>query len=51
MEERHKGHCAFHSAMSVAGLLIKAAGVAAAVCLVKEVHRVHKAIELHRHNR
>ena len=47
-EERHH-HC-MHVAFDIAKLALKVASVAAAFCIVKEVHRVHKAIE-HRHEK
>ncbi len=48
MEERHDKHCGLNLGFKIAKLVLKAAGVAAAFCLVKEVHRVHKSIERHR---
>lgn len=45
MENRHEGHCALHLGFAIAKLALKAAAVAAAFCIVKEVHRVHKSIE------
>lgn len=46
MEER-KIECrhALHLAFGITKIVLKAAAVAAAFCLVKEVHKVHKAIE------
>lgn len=40
-----KIHEAMHLSMELAKIALRAASVAAAFCLVKEVHRVHKAIE------
>lgn len=45
MEEKHGAHCGLHLGFKIAKLVLKAAGVAAAFCLVKEVHKVHKSIE------
>lgn len=45
MEERHHCHHGAHLGFAIAKLVLKAAGVAAAFCLVKEVHKVHRAIE------
>lgn len=45
MEERHDDHRCMHLGFKIAKLVLKAAGVAAAFCLVKEVHKEHKAIE------
>lgn len=52
MEER-KRECDFalHLGFSIAKIALKAAAVAAAFCLVKEVHKVHKAIERHDHRK
>lgn len=48
MEEKHEhGHCGLHLAMKIAKLALQAASVAAAFCLVKEVHKVHRAVENH----
>ncbi|MDE5712289.1 MAG: hypothetical protein K2I16_01500 [Muribaculaceae bacterium] len=46
MEEK-KRECDFalHLGFGIAKILLKAAAVAAAFCIVKEVHKVHKAIE------
>lgn len=49
MSEKHERHCALHLGLSIAKLVLKAAAVAAAFCLVDEVHKVHKAIEHHGH--
>lgn len=45
MENRHSGDFALHLGFTIAKLAMKAAMVAAAFCLVKEVHKVHKSIE------
>ena len=52
MEEK-KHECAFalHLGFGIAKIVLKAAAVAAAFCLVKEVHKVHKAIEQHEHKK
>lgn len=47
-EEKHDS--SLHLAFDIAKLALKVASVAAAFCIVKEVHRVHKAIE-HRHEK
>ncbi|MDE6077124.1 MAG: hypothetical protein K2G29_05270, partial [Muribaculaceae bacterium] len=49
MENKHE-ECekALHIGFGVAKLVLKAAAVAAAFCLVKEVHKVHKAIEYYK---
>lgn len=48
MESKHE-HCALHVALAVSKLVLKAAAVAAAFCLVKEVHKVHRAVERRGH--
>lgn len=45
MENKHEECFALHLGFKIAKLALKAAAVAAAFCLVKEVHKVHKAIE------
>lgn len=46
MENKHSEmHFALHLGFGIAKVVLKAAAVAAAFCLVKEVHKVHKAIE------
>ncbi len=52
MEEKSIEKCsecqkALHLAFGITKIVLKAALVAAAFCLVKETHRVHKAIEKH----
>lgn len=47
--ERNEIHTGLHIGLAIAKLFVKAAGVAAAICLVKEVHKVHKAIERREH--
>ena len=44
--ERNEIHTGLHIGLAIAKLFVKAAGVAAAICLVKEVH---KAIERREH--
>ncbi len=44
-EKKHECDFALHLGMNIAKIALKAAVVAAAFCLVKEVHKVHKAIE------
>lgn len=44
MEVRH-GNEAVRLGFAIAKILLKAAGVAAAFCIVSEVHNVHKSIE------
>lgn len=45
MEGKHCHHSGLHLGLSIAKVVLKAAGVAAAFCLVHEAHKVHKAIE------
>lgn len=47
MEGRHE-HRALHLGFAIAKIALKAAAVAAAFCLVEEVHKVHKSIERRR---
>ncbi len=49
METKHQ-ECekALHIALGFTKVVLKAAAVAAAFCLVKEVHKVHKAIEYYK---
>lgn len=50
MEDRHQHgheHCALHLVLKITKLALQAASVAAAFCIVKEVHKVHKAVEHH----
>ena len=49
MEKKHE-ECekAMHIAFGITKIVLKAAAVAAAFCLVKEVHKVHKAIEYYK---
>lgn len=39
---------ALHLGFDIAKIVLKGAMVAAAFCMVKEIHRVHKAIEAHK---
>lgn len=48
MEHKNEDHFALHLGISIAKIALKAAAVAAAFCLVKEVHKVHKAIEYYK---
>lgn len=48
-EKNHECNFALHLGMGIAKLVLKAGLVAAAFCLVKEVHKVHKSIEHHEH--
>lgn len=41
----HEEDKGMHIALSIIKLALKAASVAAAFCIVSEVHKVHKAIE------
>ncbi len=52
MEKKHE-ECekALHISLAVTKLVLKAAAVAAAFCLVKEVHKVHKAIEYYKNEK
>lgn len=43
--ETHHDHYGLHLGFKIAKLALKAASVAAAICMVKEIHKVHKAIE------
>lgn len=46
MENTHKeGHCPIHLCLKIAKLVFQAAGVAAAFCMVHEIHKVHRSIE------
>lgn len=44
-DEECKCSPAAHRCMKIAKLVLKAAQVAATICIAKEIHRVHKAIE------
>lgn len=46
-EKKHE-HCALHICLKVTKLALKAAGVAAAFCIVHELHKVHRSIEAHK---
>lgn len=48
-EQKHECDFALHLGLNIAKIVLKAAAVAAAFCIVKEVHKVHKAIEHHEH--
>ena len=39
-----------HVCLKVTKVLLQAATVAAAFCVVKELHRIHKAVENHHHD-
>lgn len=45
MEEKHAEHCALHLCFKITKIVLQAASVAAAFCMVKELHKVHKAIK------
>lgn len=45
MEHKQEDHFGLHLGLTIAKIALKAAAVAAAFCLVKEVHKVHKAIK------
>lgn len=38
-------HCAVKMAFKIAKLALQAASVAAAFCAVKEIHKLHRAVE------
>lgn len=44
-EHKHDDHFGLHLGFKIAKLALKAMTVAAGVCMVKELHKVHKAIE------
>lgn len=48
MSHEHHAHMGLRIGFEIAKLAMKAAMVAAAVCTVKEIHKVHKAIDRHR---
>lgn len=48
MAHEERKHECVHMAFGIAKLVLKAASVAAAFCAVKEIHKVHKAIEKRR---
>lgn len=41
-------HFALHLGFEIAKLIMKGAMVSAAICVAKELHKVHKAIEAHK---
>lgn len=43
--KEEKVHCALHLGIKIAELVLKAAAVCAAICTVKEIHKVHKNLE------
>lgn len=45
--ENCNGHFGLHLGFKIASLALKAATVAAAFLVMKELHKVHKAIEKH----
>ncbi len=52
MEAKHEAcEKAMHMAFGITKIVLKAAAVAAAFCLVKEVHKVHKAIEYYKNEK
>lgn len=48
-EKRCDAKFALKLGFDIVKVMLKAASMAAAFCLVKEVHKVHKAIEKHDH--
>lgn len=44
MAHSHESHD-LHVALKIVKIALKAASVAAAFCIAKEIHKVHKAIE------
>lgn len=48
MSENHE-HFGLHLGFEIAKLLMKGAMIGAAVCIAKELHKVHKAVENHKH--
>lgn len=48
-ENRKECHKCLKLGFGIAKLVLKAAAVAAGFCLVREVHKVHRAIEAHKH--
>lgn len=46
--ENHPVHFALHLGFEIAKIALKAASVAAAFCICKEIHKVHKGIEAHK---
>lgn len=47
-EHDHRSHHVAHFCMDIAKIALKAAGVCAAFCIAKEIHRVHRSIESHK---
>lgn len=47
MSHEHE-HFGLHLGFEIAKLLLKGAMVTAAICVGKEIHKVHKAIEAHK---
>lgn len=46
MKNNHEGgHSDLHVAFKITKLVLQAASVAAAFCIAKEIHRVHRSIE------
>lgn len=43
--EHHHEHEGLHLGFKIAKLALKTASVVAAFCAVKEIHKIHKAIE------
>ncbi|MCM1452675.1 MAG: hypothetical protein NC102_10475 [Clostridium sp.] len=44
-EHEHEGSRGMHVAMKITKLALKVASVAAAFCMVSEIHKVHQAID------
>lgn len=49
--ENEKKHCCAKMCIKVAKLVMGLATVAATICVAKELHRVHRAIENHHHHK
>ena len=47
MEDKHE-FCALHLVLKITKVVLEAATVAGIFCLVKEAHKVHRAIENNR---
>lgn len=51
MDHKHEDKFALHLGFGIAKLALTAASVAAAFCMVKEIHKVHKAIEYYKNEK
>lgn len=47
MNHEHK-HFGLHLGFEIAKLMVKGAMLGAAICVAKEIHKVHKSIEAHK---